>query len=186
MRIIAKHLDRGNLKYPVHAVDTRCAFTGEFIREAVKVTDLVSDVFTDWEYVKYPTGWASIDAALCIGDVLPGKTRNNALRNYSFFATENELRLLGRESILDILLNIPKTPFRVAVTFNNKKHTSYKTVENTDTRLFTVTTDIRGNILFWFDSKGRTNGVRLPSLIEVVVRRRQRFDSLQTVVWRTI
>lgn len=148
MNLIAKHLDRTNLKYPIHQVSTQCAFTGKEINEAIKLDDLVSDVFTDWEHVKYPTEWVSIEAALCIGDVLPGKTRNNALRNYSYFACETGLKLLSRESILELLLNIPEVPFVIAVSFNNKKHTSYKTVENTDVNRFKVTTDIWGNVAF--------------------------------------
>lgn len=148
MNIIAKHLDPQNLKYQIHEVKTQCAFSGEAIEKAIKLDDLVSDVFTDWEYVKYPTGWVSIETALCIGDVIPGKTRNNALRNYSYLATNESLQLLAREQLLETLLNIPSVPFRVAVSFNNKKHTTYKTVENTSKSWFKVTTDIWGNVTF--------------------------------------
>lgn len=83
-----------------------------------------------------------------IGDVIPGKTRNNALRNYSFFASDSELRLLSREEILPLLLAIPEDPFRIAVTFNNKKHTSYKTVENVNPARFIITTDVLGQVVF--------------------------------------
>lgn len=139
---IAKHLDRGQLKYPIHQVETQCCFTGENVSEAVKITDLVSDVFTDFEYIKYPTGYASITAALCIGDVIKGRTRNNSLRNYSYFASNSELRFLNRSDILALLLNIPEVPFRIAVSFNNKKHTAYKTTLNTSSDKFTITTDL--------------------------------------------
>lgn len=70
MKLIAKHLSRNNLKYATWEVDTICAFTGERIKEGVLVSELVSDVFTNWAYVKYPSEYASVDAALCIGDVL--------------------------------------------------------------------------------------------------------------------
>jgi len=142
MKEIAKHLDRSKLKYPIHQIATQCCFTGESIEEGIKITDLVSDVFTDYEFVKYPSGYAGIDAALCIGDVIPGKTRNNALRNYSYYADNEKLLFLGRNEILELLLNVPAVPFRVVVSFNNKKHTSYKTVLNTDKDLFVVTTDL--------------------------------------------
>ena len=142
MDIIAKHLDRSQLKYPIHKIETICAFHGEKITEAIKLKDLVSDVFTDWEYIKHHSGYVSINTALCIGDVVPGKTRNNSLRNYSYFASNSELIFLSRQDILELLLNIPETPFRIAVSYNNKKHTAYKTVLNTSKESFLITTDL--------------------------------------------
>ena len=147
MEIIAKHLDRANLKIPIYQIDTVCAFTGLEITEGVKIFDLVSDVFTDWEYVKYPSGYASIDLAMCVSDTIKGKTRNNSLRNYSYFASNDELRILNRQDILDLILNIPSIPFRIAVSFNQKKHTTYKTALNNDNDTFVITTDLY-NVVF--------------------------------------
>lgn len=149
MELIAKHLDRNNLKYSTHKVDSICCFTGKKISEGVKIKDLVSDVFTDWEYVKYNSEFASIEAALCIADVIKGNNekRNNSLRNYSYFATENELIFLSRQDILELLLNIPQTPFLIAVSYNNKKHTSYKTILNTSKDNYVITTDLY-NVVF--------------------------------------
>lgn len=147
MHIISKHLDARNLKYPLHQIVTMDAFTGEEITEGIKTADLLSDVFTDWEYLKYPTGYVSVSTALCIGDVIPGKTRNNSLRSYSYYACESEFRFLNRQDILQLLLNIPETPFRIAITYNNKKHTSYKTIQNVRADAYIITTDLY-NLVF--------------------------------------
>ena len=147
MHLIAKHLDRAQLKYPIHKIETVCAFTGERVSEAIKISDLVSDVFTDWAYVRHNSGYVSLDMAMCIGDVVPGKTRNNALRNYSYFACHSKMLFLGRQDVLELLFNIPQTPFRLAVSYNNKKHTSYKTELNTSSIRFVITTDLY-NVVF--------------------------------------
>lgn len=142
LHIIAKHLIQDNLKYKIHPVDTICAIEGIPITKGVKVEDLVSDVFTDYAFIRHGTGYVGIDAAMCIADVLKGSTRNVALRNYSYIATNEALTLLKREEGLNVLLNIPAVPFRVAISFSQKKHTTFKTVLNTDTDTFMVTTDI--------------------------------------------
>lgn len=142
LNLIARHLDRANLKFKVHQIDTLCAFEGVSIQEGVKVQDLVSDVFTDYNFVRYNTGFVGVDAAMCIADVLKGATRNVALRNYSYLATESSLTILKREDGLNALLNIPSAPFRVAISYSQKKHTTFKTVLNSDKNNYVVTTDL--------------------------------------------
>lgn len=83
MDVIAKHIQDAALKYKIYEVDTICAFTCQKISKGVKLHDLVSDNFTDWEYIKVESGYVGLDMAKCIGDTIKGKTRNNALRNYS-------------------------------------------------------------------------------------------------------
>lgn len=147
MDLISKHLDERNLKIKMYSeISGICAFTGTPLNRAVLIDDLISDVFTDWEFIKYKSQYASVEIALCISEVIQGKTGFNSLRNYNFLATEHELLLLQRSEILDKLLNITHTPFRCGVTFNNKKHLSFKTVLNTDPQNFIVTTDIMGNV----------------------------------------
>jgi hypothetical protein len=48
MDIIAKHLDRSQLKYPIHKIETICAFSGKKIQEAIKLKDTGAN-----EYVGY-------------------------------------------------------------------------------------------------------------------------------------
>lgn len=147
MNIISKHLDARNLKCRLHQIATIDAFTGEDISEGIKIDDLLSDVFTDWEYLKHNSGYVGISTALCIAAVIPGKTKNNSLRSYSYYASNSQLRFLKRQDCLEQIMNIPETPFRIAISYNNKKHTSYKTVENMRTDAYTITTDLY-NVVF--------------------------------------
>jgi hypothetical protein len=144
MKIIAKHLNQNNLKAKIHQnIDALCAFTGQAITEGVLLHDCISDVFTDFEYIKYPSDYVSVETALCIAEVIQTeKGKYNALRSYSYYADENVLRFLKREEILELLLNIPSVPFHIAVSFNFKKHTSFKTHCNINTDQFIITTDL--------------------------------------------
>lgn len=144
MEIIAKHLDKSLLKYQIiEGLDTVCAFTGRHISKGYKLTDIISKVFTDFEYIRYDSKYVSEEIALCIQEVIPtAKGGKNSLRSYSYLATEKELRFFKREDTLELLLNIPETPFRMAVSFNFKKHTSYKTALNSSKDNFVVATDL--------------------------------------------
>lgn len=149
MELISKHLSEKNLKIKIYSdFSDICAFTGKPLTRGVLIDDLISDVFTDWEFVKYESKYASVEIALCISEVIQGKTGFNSLRNYNFMANSHELLLLQRNEILNNFLNIKHTPFRCGVTFNNKKHLSFKTILNTDVNDFIVTTDIMGNVKF--------------------------------------
>lgn len=141
VNLIGQHLNRDNLKLKVYPVDTVCAFTGKQITEGVRNSDLIKKTFTDHEYLRYPSEYSSIDAALCIEAVIPGKTRMNALRNYSYLATEKELIFLDRSQILDVILWPPAGYYVLCCTYSNKKHTAYKAVVNHGYPVV-VTTDI--------------------------------------------
>jgi hypothetical protein len=147
MEVIAKHIPDTALKYKIYEVDTHCAFTCQKISKGVKLHDLISENFTDWEYIKADSGYVGLDMAKCIGDTIKGKTRNNALRNYSYYANADELIFMQRQDVLALLLQENPKPFRVAVSFNYKKHTSYKTTLNTSANEFIVTTDLF-NVVF--------------------------------------
>jgi len=128
---ITQHLDRNNLKIPVHTgINTVCAFSGERITEGVKLKDLIKKTFTDYEMLRYPSDYAGIDIAMMMEEVIPGEKKMNSLRNYSFYADEKELRLLKRSEILDLLFNIPGAPFQIGITYNNKKHIAYRAPVN--------------------------------------------------------
>ena len=146
MRLIAKHLDRnlisGIISTNINAV---CAFTGKQLTEGVHKKHLIGKTFTDQEYLRYPSDYLSIDAALCLYQVIKAEKGYNSLRNYSYLATEKELQILKREGILALILSPPEPPFCLAVTFSNKKHTAYKTIPAGDRYNFVVTTD-KGNV----------------------------------------
>lgn len=152
MNIIAKHLK--SYLPQIKPFETKlsspsvCAFTGNQITHGYPVSWLISDVFTDYEYMKHSSGYVCEDIALIIKEVIPnGRGKFNSLRNYSFYADENELRLLKREEILDLLLGIPASPFAIAVTYSNKKHLSFKCKLQADPNHFVVTTD-KGEVAF--------------------------------------
>lgn len=147
--MIEKHLDRSLIKSPVVECDTICAFTGEKIKEGVLKSKLLSIKFTDFDLIKYNSDYVSVGIALLLSNVIDnGKGRFNPLRNYSFYADKNGYRLLAREDILELLLDIPDVPeFQICVTYSNKKHIAYRSKPQINKNLFTVTTD-RGNVLF--------------------------------------
>ncbi len=127
-------------------LSTRCIFTGERITEGVHKKNVISDRFNDHEFLRYPSDYVSVDAALCVLPSVKTEKGYNSLRNYSYLATDHELRILQRDQILAILRDPPEPPFRIAVTFSNKKHTSFKTIEALDRSRFLLTTD-RGNVV---------------------------------------
>lgn len=148
MAMIAKHLPCCNLKVKVHSgIAARCAFTGQQITEGVLLKDIIRKTFTDHAYIRYRSAYASKDAALCIEAVYDTGSRLNSMRNYSYLATEKELRILQRADLLDVLMQPKPLPFVLAVTYSNKKHTAYKCSLNTSNSNFIVTTDV-GDVLF--------------------------------------
>jgi hypothetical protein len=155
MEIIAKHLNENNLKSKIFDVNTICAFTGKKITKGIKLSEISGETFTDHAYIKHNSEFVSVEIALLVQPVIRigesvkknGKENWTALRNYSYYASQKELRLLKREDILNILLNIPETPFCFAVTYSNKKHTSFKCKKNTSKDCFMVTTDV-GDVFF--------------------------------------
>jgi len=145
MDIIARHISKSQIKAKIYTdIEEVCAFSGKSISEGVLLEDCISDVFTDYEYIKFHSKYVSIDYAKVILDTIPGKDgkRNNSLRSYSYYASENELRFLKREEILELLLDIPNAPFHICVSYNFKKHTSFKSITNYSKDVFTITTDL--------------------------------------------
>jgi len=144
MNLISKHLDRKNLKSKVwqFRYPMKCAFSGESINEGVLLKDLIGDTFTDKYVLRYNSKYVSIDFAMLVSDVIPSEKGFNILRSYSFFSSDSHFRLLSREEILPLLLEIPETPFQIGVTYSSKKHISYKTPINYNGSKFVVCTDV--------------------------------------------
>jgi hypothetical protein len=142
MNLISKHLDRNNLKLKVHQIDSICAFTGEIITEGVLMKELIKKTFTDHEFIKFKSDFASVNIALLIEEVIKGEKGFNSMRNYSFYADESRLVLLKRENILDLLLNIEQKPFQIGITYSNKKHIAYKAPFNFDAENYQIITDL--------------------------------------------
>lgn len=141
IEFIAKHLDAAKLP-TLEPCDTICLFTGKQIKQGISVKKAISANFTDHEYLKYDSGYVSPEAWLCIGSVIHGKTRLNSLRSYSYIVTESELKLLKHTELIDYILNPPNPPFVFVISYNNKKHTSFKADVNHSKELFQITTDL--------------------------------------------
>ena len=146
VELIGKHLDRNNLRLTNHAINSKCAISGKDITQGILVTDLVSDVFTDWQYIRHGK-YVSIEAALCIAEVIKTDKGYNSLRNYSYIATPDKFQFLKREHILETLLTLNESQFCIAVSYSFKKHLSYKCVLNEQSESFYITTDV-GTFLF--------------------------------------
>lgn len=140
--IIAKHLtNRNALK--IEQIDTVCAFSGLKINEGVALKNVLSANFTDAAYVKHPSKYCAVDVAQCFAPVTTdGKA---SLRNFSFIATPSALTMLKREDMQSVLLSTKETPFVLCISYNQKKHISYKARPQYDSDNFTVFTDA-GNV----------------------------------------
>ena len=137
-----------NLGIPIYEFPqgVECAFTLTRVTRACKLTDVLSAVFSEWEYVRGDSGYVSLSTALAIREVIPSSKQGvcNALRSYSYFATREIFNVgIKREELLDTLLTLPDgEPFVFAVTFNSKKHTSYKLSVCNNNQSFSIATDI--------------------------------------------
>ena len=138
--LISSHIDIAKLE-EVEDVDTICLFTGQRIAKGIHRKTVIKTTFTDLEFLKFKSEYVSLDVASTMANILPGKTRPVSLRNYSFIATEKELRLLRNSEILPHLTSPPDPPFYFCISFNNKKHLAFKATPNFDRERFLITTD---------------------------------------------
>lgn len=136
--IIANHLENRGL-LPIENVDAICAFSGKKITEGVPLGKLLSANFTDMAYLRYPSQYAAVAVAQCMQPI--SEDGRASLRNYSFLATPKELRLLSRAELLGAILQEKQTPFVLCITYNGKKHISYKAKPQCSNEMFTVYTD---------------------------------------------
>lgn len=167
--LIGKHLNRNNLQTKLYSnIDEICAFTGISIDEGIKLKDVIGSSFTDHSYIKHSSEFISVNTALCLQsvikqerEVLEGQKKSSrlklegdkniiysGLRNYHFYCTENELKLLKREHLEDYILQHVQLepPFILAINYSQKKHISFKSKINySKGKSFVVSTD-RGNV----------------------------------------
>lgn len=134
--IIGKHLTpaRGKL-----LLDTCClcsrepdGYTTGFPRGEV-----ISNTFMDVGYLNGASEICEYCAA-CLGYEKP---RTEFVKNYSYIANEKVYMQLKREVIWYHLFSPPAPPFIFCVTYNHKKHTSFKAPVNLDRATFSVCTE---------------------------------------------
>ena len=99
--------------------------------------DVISNTFMDVGYLRFTNEICEYCAA-CLGY---GKPRTEHIKNYSYIANENSLVRLKREDIWGCLFNPPETPFIFCVTYNHKKHTSFKASVNYSREHYAVCTE---------------------------------------------
>jgi hypothetical protein len=128
----------------IHNINSICAFTGKSITRGILLKDALSSNFTDNSFVRYKSEYCSTDVFKCLQPV--NNQSKASLRNYSFIVTENDLTILNREKLYDTIVGQKPVPFILAVTYNGKKHITYKTRVQYDNNEFTVFTDI-GEVL---------------------------------------
>lgn len=136
--LIAQHLNNQSV-LKIEGVDTVCAFSGIPISKGVALKNVLSANFTDAAYIRYPSQYCSVDVAQCFAPVTSdGKA---SLRNFSFIATPSGLTMLKREDMQQVLFSRKETPFVLCISYNQKKHISYKSRPQYDGDNFTVFTD---------------------------------------------
>ena len=90
------------------------------------LADVLTDTFADIDWLQggdYFCRWC----LLCLGQ---GQPRDSWIKNVSCIATERELRRLTREQLWSVLLAPPAEPFVLNVSFDHKKHMSFKSRVN--------------------------------------------------------
>jgi CRISPR type IV-associated protein Csf1 len=115
-----------------------CAICGAENQAGLPIKKAVSSNFNDWRYMKYDSNSICCNCAACLdSSALDGK----ALRNYSFIATESELRILSHSDIAQSIMNPPEPPFVFVVTFTHKKHAFWEACINKNRDRFVVATE---------------------------------------------
>lgn len=154
-QLIAKFLDLSTLKDKMKDCQTICAISGEPISLGIPKKIICGDTFPI-QFIKYESEFVSPEAAICFYEyAIPSsnaesKRSHNPLRNYSFLCTEKELKLLQREEILPLILNAPKEPFLLCVTYSHKKHILPLAKINYSNQNFVISTD-ESNVLIELD-----------------------------------
>lgn len=158
INFVAKHINYDSDK--IVDCNSVCAFTGEKITKGIKKKVALSGNFTDFEYLKFDSDYISVDAFKCIGEMIKTDKKLNSLRNFSYLVTENELKILKKDELWDIVINSPKPPFILAYTFSSKKHTTFKSKITTDKNKIQIITDTYGNV--------EIDKILLKNVIEIV------------------
>ena len=122
------------------SVNDICAVCGREISEGVSIKKVVSNSFTDWNFLADMT--ASHVCAACAWCIKEPKMRRS-----QYIATENELIFFKRDDIEKFLFEPPEPPFVFFVTASYKKHGSFRARVNDSRKLFYVQFEDR-QILF--------------------------------------
>lgn len=130
--LIGKHLPLA----PGREMSAPCCMCG-WKGEGLPRKQVLSDGFMDASYLSSDPE-ICIYCAACIGY---GQGKSDALRNFSFFATEREFTRLRRDQLWSHLWYPPHEPWVTGVTYAHKKHISFKTIVNLPGENYTIGTE---------------------------------------------
>ena len=138
---ISQHLDKNLVEKPEIKGECKCKMCGA--KSDSGISDMITKTFTDYAFLQFPAEkLVCKNCAACLGKVIsPHNGKPTFFRNFSFLATEDSLKLLKRDDIMNIMLNPPHGQFVLAVTYSNKKHISFKSRIQSDRDRFIVFTD---------------------------------------------
>lgn len=137
--LIGRHLqaELPGLK-PFSGVCAVCACTCEDSAPGWPLERVVTDTFADGDWLT-GGGWICELCLRCLGQ---GQPRSAWIKNWSCLATPSELRILTRDDLWSVLTAPPAAePFVVCVSFDHKKHTSFKARANAPGSPYWVRTD---------------------------------------------
>lgn len=109
-----------------------CAVCGEQLQEAVKLDDILSDSFTNFDNLQ------GKEVCEACGHLLKGELATR-LRRTSFVATEDGIVEFPNKDLSKHLFNPPHKPFVFCYTTSFKKHNAFRSALNTDRDYFYVT-----------------------------------------------
>ncbi|HQQ66920.1 MAG TPA: hypothetical protein PLO55_12370 [Thermotogota bacterium] len=114
------------------AVDACCALCGSRILEGIYKKRIITDAFTNWDFI-------SQSDYFCIpcANILKGEL-SRSIRTSSFYATASGIQLFKFFDLSQMLFMKHETPFVLCFTSSFKKHNAFRAVLNDSDEQFTV------------------------------------------------
>ena len=113
-------------------VDNICALCGSKITEGILKKKIISEAFTNWDFL-------SQSDYLCVpcANILKGEL-SRSIRTSSFYATTGGIQLFKFHDLSHMLFMKHDTPFVLCFTSSFKKHNAFRAVLNDSDERFTV------------------------------------------------
>lgn len=130
-KLISRNIDI-KLK-DIEQIETQCCLCGNKNKEVIKAKKILSEKFTNYEYLKFKSDYMCTDCAKCIKD--------DRLRKNNFLADEDHIIFLKQNEIENYIFEVGKyikIPFLFAITRSFKKHNSFKCNLNYDYDYFYI------------------------------------------------
>jgi len=109
--------------YPTVPLDIVCPLCGVTAQTAVDIKDIVSDNFTDWQFI----GGRHVCAECA---------KMFTFYRYSYIVNDGRIRLLNIREMAQEIQKPQEPPFKIVASVSQKKHLFYKAVFNNDSENF--------------------------------------------------